>query len=105
MSLVAAGQCGDGGLAARLLGQSGDRGPQDVRGAEGDQVELVGVDLQVRRLRLTIEVQREVVGRKKISQKTTGGCRLATLVTKRSSTPKPASARWTKVPKGRRRSG
>ena len=61
-------QRGQRGLAAGLLGQAGDRDPEDLRVADRVEVELVGVDLHVRRARAAVEVQREVVGREDLAE-------------------------------------
>src|SRR6185437_14729846 len=61
-------QGGQGGGAARLLGQAGDGDPEDAGLLDGAEVELVFVDLQVRRLGQAVEVQREVVGREDLAE-------------------------------------
>src|SRR5690242_5339985 len=53
---------GQGGGAARLLGQAGDGNPEDAGLSDGVEVELAFVDLQVGGLGQAVEVQREVVG-------------------------------------------
>ena len=57
------------GLPAGLLGQPGDGDPEDLRVADRVEVELVGVDLHVRRARAAVEVQREVVGREDLAER------------------------------------
>ncbi len=54
--------------ATGLLGQSGAGHPEDARLGDRVEVQFVGVDLQVRRLGLAVEVQREVVRREDLAE-------------------------------------
>ena len=60
---------GERGAAARLLREPGDGGPEHARGADRVEVELLGTDLEIGRLGLTVEVQREVVGREDLAER------------------------------------
>ena len=55
-------------LTTRLLGESGDRGPQHAGSADRGDIQLVRRDVEVRRLRLAVEVQREVVRREDLAE-------------------------------------
>ena len=61
--VVARLERGERGAAARLGRQPGARRPEHARGADRVEVELVGRDRHVRRRRLAVEEQREVVRR------------------------------------------
>jgi hypothetical protein len=54
---------------ARLLGEAGDGHPEHARAPYGVEVELVRRDLEVRRLGLAVEVEREVVGREDLAER------------------------------------
>jgi hypothetical protein len=66
-------QGGERGGAARLLGQAGDRHPEHPGVADGVQIQVLGADLQVRRLGQAVEVQREVVRREDLAERHRGG--------------------------------
>ena len=70
------------------------------RGADRVEVELVRADLEVRRLGVAVEVEREVVGREDLAERDRRGQAAGTLVTQRSSTPKPRSASCRNSPNG-----
>ena len=53
---------------ARLLGEAGDGGPVDAGVADRVERHLVGVDEQVGRDRVAVEVEREVVGREDLAE-------------------------------------
>ena len=60
---LASGQRSQRGLAARLRGQPGAGGPEHLRGPDRVEVQLARLDRHVRRRRLAVEQQREVVRR------------------------------------------
>ena len=59
--------------AARFFGETGDRRPEQPGGANRLGVDVVDGDLQVRRTRLAVEVERKVVGGKDFAERHRGG--------------------------------
>ena len=71
---AAAAQLPGGGVrrAARLGGQAGEGGPEQPALAHGHRGDLLGRHPQVGRLRVAVEVEREVVGREDLAERHRG---------------------------------